>query len=73
MVGKVLMERLLGLRGRVQCVQALLCDQDGPVGYALQLERMLWLHRVLRVPAAIGAAPVTAAIDTAATHATTAL
>ena len=41
MVGKVLMERLLGLRGRVQCVQALLCDQDGPVGYALQLERLL--------------------------------
>ena len=36
-----LMERLLGLRGRVQCVQALLCDQDGHVGYALQLERLL--------------------------------
>ena len=67
MVGKVLVERLLGLQRRVQCVQALLCGQDGPVGYALQLERMLWLHRVLRVPAAIGAAPVTAAIDTATT------
>ena len=64
MVGKVLVERLLGLQRRVQCVQALLCGQDGPVGYALQLERMLWLHRV---PAAIGAAPVTAAIDTATT------
>ena len=51
MVGKVLMERLLGLRGRVQCVQALLCLQDGPVGYALQLDRLLWLHRVLRVAA----------------------
>ena len=63
MVGKVLMERLLGLRRRVQCVQALLCGQDTAVGFALQLERLLWLHRVLHEPDTVGAAPHTAASD----------
>ena len=66
MVDKVLMERLLGLQRRVQCVQALLCGQDGPVGDALQLERLLWLHRVRAlVPAAVGTALVPAAVSAA--------